>query len=62
MSMIAQQNNNQMVPIFSQGKPSLLLLNLEDTNHVNEVNEQNIVNNHKFTHNGLLVNGNFHDV
>ena len=60
--MIAQQNNNQMVPIFSQGKQSLLLLNLEDTNEVNEVNEQNIVNNHKFTHNGLLVNGNFHDV
>ena len=40
---------------------NIVLMNL-DSNVQNVRNEQNIVNNNKFTHNGLQVNGNFHDI
>ena len=41
--------------------PTIYLLNL-DSNVENVKNEHKVVNNHDFTHNGLLVKGNFHDI
>ena len=39
-----------------------MLMNL-DSDVVNNLGDvQTIENNHKFTHNGLLVKGNYHDI
>ena len=57
-----QSSANNIPPrLTNQETARIMLVNL-DSNVENVRNEQNIVNNNKFTHNGLQVNGNFHDI
>ena len=51
----------KLVNLRSLNPASIALLNL-DSDVQNVSNQQNIVNNHDFTHNGLLVKGNYHDI
>ena len=47
--------------LLNHGGLAPRLVNL-DSNVENVKNEHKVVNNHDFTHNGLLVKGNFHDI